>query len=464
MIHADWLRARAQATPNKLALLIGDASWSYKALDSLVDEECRHLRQLNIRPADHVAILMPTANLRYVCRIHALARLGAVIVPLNSRLTPTELNWQMKKADVCILLGDGQQKRVKDRQTPSPNHTPALHSILFTSGTTSQPKGVMLTRENHFWSATTSTFRLGIAPDDIWLSCLPLYHVGGLAILLRACLYGIAVDLHPRFDTKLISKRLDKHPISLISLVPTMVYRLLAYRGGRDWGKELRHLLVGGAALPAQLAQQCHTLNIPVSTTYGMTETASQIATQLPAETQQKPGSVGKPLLFSSVQIANPDEAGIGEIIVRSPSVMAGYYNNPEATAGALQDGALHTGDLGYLDEDGDLWMVQRRTDLIITGGENVYPAEVEAVLRQHPDVAVACVVGVSHPEWGQQVAAMVQLAENAGITTDELRNFCRQYLAGYKVPKRVVFVPAVPQTASGKIHRQAVQESLTRH
>jgi O-succinylbenzoic acid--CoA ligase len=301
---------------------------------------------------------------------------------------------------------------------------------------------------------------LGVLPDDRWLSCLPLYHVGGLAVIFRSCLYGTAVDLHDGFDLTAINHSLDTQSISLISLVPTMLVRLLAVRDA--WPATLRLVLLGGAAAAPDLLGEALAAGVPVATTYGLTEAASQVATMLPADVRRKPGSAGRPLMFTSVRIVHEDgqtaAPGVyGEIVVSGPTVMRGYVNNEAATAATVRDGDLFTGDIGYLDDDGDLWLVQRRSDLIISGGENIYPAEVEAVLKQHPAVTAVCVVGVPDAQWGQLVTAAVVLQEAATVGAADLLAFCRQHLAGYKLPRRLRFVPQLPQTASGKVHRQAV-------
>lgn len=495
----DWLAARIQATPRKTALIIGEQEWTYGELGQMVDHYCAGLIGQGVTPGQQVAVLLPN-GLAYVCLVHALARLGVVLVPLNTRLTVAELGWQVQQSDCHLLIYGAETAAVatqltaamacvavdaaalawagvqREAETAPKGHplskTQFLldvpQAIVFTSGTTGQPKGAVLTFANHFWSATASSYRLGLSPEERWLSCLPLYHVGGLAVVFRSCLYGTAIVLHERFDLAAFDASLDRDQITLTSLVPTMLHRLLTLRKDKPWPASLRHILLGGAAATPELLAASRNSGAPVATTYGLTEAASQVATLCPQEVLRKPGSVGHPLMFTSVRIA--DEAGVtvppgakGEIVVSGPTVMAGYYKNPEATAKTIRHGELFTGDIGYLDDEGDLWLVQRRNDIIISGGENIYPAEVEAVLRQHPAVANACVVGLPDPEWGQQVAALVECQPQAQVTAAALLAFSRSRLAGYKQPRLLDFIDALPQTASGKVERRRVIEYLSR-
>jgi O-succinylbenzoic acid--CoA ligase len=446
-----------------------------------------------VKIGDHIAVLLPN-RMEYVAIIHALMRLGAVLVPLNIRLTLPELRWQIEQADCSLLVCSSETEnqaatlqeaiqRTLSIDQPSacgiealqdfpaqgetfPNGRAlaldAVQSIVFTSGTTGRPKGAMLTYQNHLTSAMASAFRLGTMPADRWLICMPLYHVGGLAIILRCCLYGTAVVLHKGFDSTAVNQALDTKGITLVSLVPTMLHWLLEARAESPFPSNVRCVLLGGAMATAKLLQQSLSQGIPVATTYGLTETASQIATASPSDARRKAGSVGKPLLFSQIRIVGDDgkeqpPGEIGEIVVQGPTVMKGYYKQPEATAAALYAGELHTGDMGYKDAEGDLWVVQRRADLIISGGENIYPSEVEATLLTHPAVQAACVVGVTDIEWGQRVAAAVVLEENAVLTAEELIAFCGTRLASYKRPRILRFVKTLPQTASGKVIRDAV-------
>lgn len=491
MYHAlsqDWLSARTQASPEAVAIIQKDQLWSYQQLDDMVDRMAQVLDSYT-KPGDRVACLLPN-DVAFVCLIHALARLGAVLIPINLRLTSREIAWQLQHSASTLLICDESTverarnsadsglnlilvnellTRPVSNQMAHPQFDMAnIQGIIFTSGTSGKPKGATLSFANHFYSATASAFRSGIFPDDRWLCCLPLYHIGGLAIVLRSCLYGTAVVIQDGFDVEQISDALDRHQVTLVSLVPTMLTRLLRHRAGQDWPQQLRLVLLGGAAPSQELVAECQARGIPVSLTYGLTEAASQVATNTPEGVLRKPGSVGRPLLFTDVRIES--DAGhplpsnsIGEIVLRSPSVMIGYDRDPESTAQTLRDGWLHTGDIGYLDGEGDLWVLQRRGDIIISGGENVYPQEVEDILHKHDRVKEACVVGIADAEWGQMVAAAVATHDGEAIPLDDLVGFCRQYLAGYKIPRQIAFLPSLPRTSSGKIQRQAVADFLSR-
>lgn len=481
----DWLAARSAASPQAVALSLPDGpTLTYRALDAQVGEMAARLVTLGLSRGDRLAVLLPN-SVAYVVLIHAALRLGVVLVPLNTRLTPPEIAWQVRKTACRVLVTDDDRdlggvdcrviplaalqslpvhKAQRAKALPTTVSLDAPVAIVMTSGTSGQPKGAVLTAGNLFHSALASAYRIGVLPDDRWLCTLPLYHVGGLSIVVRSCLYGTAIELHPRFDLGAVNDALTHRPNTLVSLVPTMLHRLLEDGDPVAWSDALRLVLLGGAAASPELLARCLELGIPVATTYGLTEAASQVATANPEEVRAKPGTVGKPLLFTQVAVVDAEGELVapgtyGEVVVSGPTVMQGYDGDLEATGGALRNGWLHTGDIGYLDEDGDLWLVQRRSDLIVSGGENVYPAEVEAVLRQHPAVAEACVVGLDHPAWGQQVAAAVELGRGQTIDADTLLTFSRAQLAGYKQPRRVIFVDALPRTASGKIERKRVME-----
>ncbi len=480
----DFLTLAARAHPRRAALLDGEQVIDYAQLNARVAALADRLHQAGVRRGQRVAALL-TRSAAAVTLVHALARLGAVLVPLNTRLTADEMRWQVRRA-ACDHLVSAQKTpslaaaRPLDALPPARNPSAWLQGqtdrqapfgIIFTSGTSGQPKGAVLTWDNLFWSAIASAFRLGALPADRWLLTLPLYHIGGLSILFRSALYGSAVVLPnfpaDRFDQPTLWARLHATRATLVSLVPTMLYRLLqAHPRADEWPPSLRLILLGGAAAPAETLQAALEARLPVALTYGLSEAASQVATATPEATRRKPGTVGRPLLWTQVRIVDEDGRDLppnarGEILVRGRTVMQGYLDAPAATRTALQAGWLHTGDLGYLDAEGDLWVLQRRSDLIISGGENIYPAEIEAALRQHPAVAEACVVGLPHPEWGQQVAAAVVVRHGAQVTAEELQIFLRQRLAAYKIPRKIAFLASLPQTASGKIMRRELARLL---
>ncbi|MFQ3567387.1 MAG: o-succinylbenzoate--CoA ligase [Aggregatilineales bacterium] len=479
-VMIDWLASAAKSHPDALALLADERAWTYADLQTEVSALAGRLAAAGVKRGQHVSVLMASAP-EYVFVVHALARLGAVIVPLNTRLTARELAWQVDRADCALLLHDEQYSSLASaasERTRALSELPraescfagslaldTVQSILFTSGTTGNPKGAQISFAAQLYSAAASSWRLGHHPDDRWLLCLPLYHVGGLNIILRSCLYGSAIILQRGFDPHAIWQALEAQAVTLISLVPTMLDRLLEARPNAAPPATLRLVLLGGAAAMPTLVQRAHARGFPIALTYGLTEANSQVATALPDAVRRKPGSVGKPLMFSDVRITSDSGAllpvgQVGEIVVRGPTVMLGYYRQPEHPA--LRDGSLYTGDLGYLDEDGDLWVVQRRSDLIISGGENIYPAEIEAVLREHPSIADVCVVGVDDPIWGQRPAAAIVLKPETALSQETLEAFVRERLAGYKVPRSILFVEALPHTASGKVARPQVAALFT--
>ena len=478
----DWLKARANATPRKTFLQLDGERLSFADVEHLTGRTVAFLEARGVSAGDHVGILLPN-GLDFVVCLLALMRLRAVAVPLNTRLTAAELEWQILNVECKFALGDEATAprldgcRARPVMLPGGDHLPQpsecenksldLDSdcvIVHTSGTSGRPKAAILTCHNIFSSAVASAFRLGVLPDDRWLCILPLYHVGGLSVVLRSLLYGTAVDLpaRPRFDAAAVDRMLRDEPITLASLVPTMLTRLLAEKTG-DWNPKLRLILLGGEATPTALVERCMAAGIPIAASYGLSEAASQAATALPSSLRAKPASVGRALLFNQVRVVDEGGRAVpagspGEILVSGPIVMRGYHGASAATKKALRDGWLHTGDIGYLDADGDLFVLQRREDLIVSGGENVYPVEVEAALKAHPAIAEAVALGIADDKWGQRVAAAVELRRGRHAATDEISAFLRERLAGYKIPRQIRFVEALPRTESGKIRRRDVR------
>ena len=488
----DWLTHRANATPDDLALIDTDTDtrWSYSGLDAAVDETAGRLAALGIESGDHVGMLMST-QLLSVCLLHAAQRLGLRLVPLNTRLTAAELGGQIDHSDLSMLVcgadteqlaveaagttpvasvDDPQWEEVQSFRAVAPEPIDPVdwtfddpQLMVFTSGSTGEPKAVVLTMGNLLASAAASGFRLGVDPDDRWLLTLALYHVGGIAPVLRSTLYGTAVVLRSGFDPGEVADDIERYDVTVVSLVPTMLSTMLERRG--TLSDSLRAVLLGGAPASDSLIERCRNYSIPVFPTYGMTETASQIATARPQQAFERAGTVGRPLMWTDLSIVdNGEPVGSGErgeIVVGGPMVTAGYYGDVDANVEAFCEHGLRTGDIGYTDDNGYLYVLNRLDDRIITGGENVDPGEVVAALRAHPEVDEAAVVGIDDDTWGQRVSALV-VPKTETLSAAAVETFCRERLAGYKLPRQIAFTDSLPRTASGTVKRPAVREQLT--
>lgn len=426
----DWLSVAARERPGHTAVEAPDGSPTYEELDARADEAVRRLAALGVERGGRVATsLPPSAEL--CALVHAAPRIGAAIVPLNTRLPAEVQRRQAAIAGADVVVDrplDGMEAAVEVHHEIDAD---AIHTVLFTSGTTGVPKRVELTAGNHDASAAASARAFGVEPDDRWLCALPLFHIAGLAILLRSARAATTVVLHDGFDAERVARLLGSGEVSLVSLVPTQLRRLR--EAGLNDAPGLRALLLGGGPIPPDLLEWALAARLPVRCTYGMTETTSQVAV-----TRSPEAAAAEPLEAVDLRIAED-----GEILVRGAMVA------PEAIA---PDGWLHTGDRGHLDGRGLLRVEGRIKELIVTGGEKVAPATVEAVLATHPAVADAGVAGAPDPEWGEAVIAYV--VERSPVSDYSLLAFCRERLAGYQVPKRVVRLPALPRNAAGKLLR----------
>ncbi len=475
---------RAARTPHAPALETATGIWTFA---DLLDRARRGAAWLlaSAPPGDApVGVLLP-GDARFAAWFHAIALAGRVSLPINLRLTAAELARQLEDARVGWLIGAAGDERLAALEAQVPGlracAAPALESlpapagalpgervdpdpdtaftVLYTSGTSGRSRGACLSRANFLASAEGSMERLGTVVAERWLACMPLFHVGGLSILMRSVRFGGPVRLLPRFDAAEVSDALDAGDIAAVSLVPTMLSRLLAHRGTRPAPPGLNTILLGGAAAAPELLARALAAGYPVCPTYGLTEACSQVATAAPPSVGATQLQPMRPLQGTDLRIVH-DGSDVppgmpGEILVRGPTVMRGYLDDPQATERALQGGWLHTGDIGCLDAAGGLQVLDRRDDLIVSGGENIYPAEIEAVLLEYPDVEEAGVAGVPDDDLGARVVAWIVATPGKSLDGETLQRHCRRHLAGFKQPREFRFVESLPRTASGKLQRR---------
>lgn len=473
-----WLTKQASLHPEKTAIEQSDGTkLTFLQLKEQSEQFARQLANKSIKKHTRVAILA-TNHLDTIIAIHALSYLEAVVVLLNVRLTKSELEDQLIRSETNLLLTTAclrdekkltfskqltfsEVKALSEKRIPLATeidlHAP--FTMMYTSGTTGLPKGVIHTYGNHWWSAVGSALNLGLHDDDKWLLTLPLFHVGGLSILVRSVMYGMPIYFIEKYDVTLLKQALYEKNVTIASLVTLMLQQLVDELPNEPLPKSVRCILLGGGSVPQTLLHQVEENEIPLFQSYGMTETSSQIVTLSSTYAREKLGSAGKPLFPAQININEPNEEGIGEIIVKGPMVFRGYDRLLEDNKRAFTDGWFHTGDLGYIDEDGFLYVVDRRTDLIISGGENIYPTEVEQVLLSYPHVKDAAVVGQQDNVWGEIPVAFVVLRES--IDKDDLLHYIETRLASFKVPKKIIISSELPRNASNKIMRHRLAEQL---
>ncbi|WP_277586207.1 o-succinylbenzoate--CoA ligase [Psychrobacillus antarcticus] len=463
----NLLLKRAHLTPDRIALRFTGEVWTFQQLYNKANEFAEKLHAKGIQPGMRIAILS-NSKAELVIAIHGCLQLGCELVMLNERLSEVELNYQLHDSKPDILLVDSQERKIgyslrfsfndihnNERKVYSIERDwpkERTISIMYTSGTTGRPKGVRHSLENHVMNATGSALHLGIHPTDCWLCTVPLFHISGFSILMRSVLYGMTVSLHTKFEPEKVVDEILDGAATRMSLVAVMLQRIVSVLENRNqyFPNSFQSILVGGGPVPLSYLERAIERNIPVLQTYGMTETASQTTTLSSEDAIRKLGSSGKPLFFADVRIDGDEK--MGEICIKGPHVTKGYIG-AAASKKPLIDGWLYTGDIGYLDEEGYLFVVDRRSDLIISGGENIYPAELEQALVKHPAVMEAGVTGRQDDKWGQIPIAFVVVKEQ--VTIGELKVFMKTQLASYKQPKEYYFIDALPRNGANKLVRR---------
>ncbi|MFP7492153.1 o-succinylbenzoate--CoA ligase [Terribacillus saccharophilus] len=483
-IIPHWLQKQADISPEHLALETPEGKkMTFLELHEAADICAKKLAGIGVQAGSRVAVLSHN-SIGMVVLVHALSYIGATLILLNTRLTAAEWSFQLKDSEADLLLLAAKyeeqasplgipvqtiEKLPEQESQGYSRHTELdlddVFSIIYTSGTTGNPKGVEHTYGNHWWSAIGSALNLGLSKEDKWLSPLPMFHVGGLSSLFKSAIYGMPLYVTQGFDEEVVQTAITKHGVTIVSVVTVMLQRLMQLQEaeGITYPSSFRCMLLGGGPAPLHVLEEAKQRRIPVFQSYGMTETASQIVTLSPEDSIRKLGSAGKALVPAQLRIAGdsglakPEEPG--EIQVKGPMVTKGYYRNPEATEASFQEGWLATGDIGYTDKDGYLYVLDRRKDLIISGGENIYPAEVEGVLTSHPCIKEAAVIGKTDDRWGAVPVAF--LVKDKEISTEEMQDYCQGKLARYKIPKHWRWLDELPRNASNKLMRYKLQDQL---
>ncbi len=480
-----------RAHAGRVAMRVDDATTTYSELDEASARVAGLLRERGLKPGDRVGIMLPNVP-EFAVAYYGVLRAGGAVVPMNALLKVREVAYYLGDSGARLMFGwhdfagdarggaeqaDAEAVVIDPASFPdllaatSPDYEVAERDdedtavILYTSGTTGHPKGAELTHGNLI--SNTEVARTDIVrarPDDVIFGGLPLFHAFGQTVALNAAVAaGACLTLLPRFDAGHALRIIASHRVTVFEGVPTMYVALLHQPDRADYDTSaLRMCISGGAALPVEVLRGFEeAFGIPVLEGYGLSETSPIASFNHPGR-ERKPGSIGTPIRDVQMRVVDGDDhevpqGEVGEIVIRGPNVMKGYWHRPEATAEAIRDGWFHTGDLARVDSDGYFYIVDRKKDLIIRGGYNVYPREIEEVLYEHPAVAEAAVIGVPHPALGEEVGAAVTLKPGASVTAEELRNHVKALVAAYKYPRHVWIVDALPKGPTGKIQKREI-------
>lgn len=491
----SWPARRARKTPDTVAVICGDDRWTYAQQYQRATRLAHALRQLGVRRGDRVAILAPNHPV-FLETLFASGMLGAVFVPLNTRLAAPELEHCLTDSGSGVLIYAPEYAAVITETGYSGRRVAVANAgadalgieeliasqvselldepvslddpcmIMYTSGTTGKPKGAVLTHGNITWNSLNVVIDVDLAGDEVTLVVAPLFHTAGLNMTcLPTLLKGGTVILEPAFDPDRVLELIEHRRVTYLFGVPAMYDAMAA---SPRWPEadlsSLRQLTCGGAPVPPATIRTYLERGLAFSQGYGMTETSPGALYLTRDMSVAKAGSAGVPHFFTDVRLVDPDGIDVGqgekgEILVSGPTVMAGYWNSPDETAHSYHDGEwFRTGDIGMTDEDGFVSIVDRVKDVIISGGENIYPAEVESVLLEHPAVAECAVVGIPDEKWGEVGRAVVAVMTDAEVSETDLLEFLTTKLARYKVPKSVAIVDELPRNAAGKVLRKTVR------
>ena len=510
-----WLDRRTDLHAAKAALIDGDRTLSYGALRSRAAGLAGGLARLGVKRGDRIAVLSVN-RAEYIEVIFAAARLGAIVVPLNWRLTAAELAFLIQDSEPKVLVVDPGLRSLAEPLRAQPEvrvmeHWVALDDgpaafpwatsydalagtpeqvptgrfedpllIMYTSGTTGRPKGAVLAQAGQLWNSLNIGFAVGLGSDDVTLNMLPMFHSGGIGLFTLPSLHvGATAVLLRKFEPDAVVAAIADHQVTAMFGVPAIYLALLQHEGFQRAALSRVRFSCGGAPCPVTIIETFRDRGLLFQQGYGLTETAPTLTLIPAADAFRKIGSVGKASIHSELRVVDDERHDVppgatGEVWTRGPNLFLGYWRRPEATAEAFvrpvepvtdADGYagwwFRTGDLARIDDEGFIYIVDRQKDMIISGGENIYPAEVEDVLYRHPAIAEVAVIGVPDARWGEVPKAVVVVKPGQTLSYDELRTFCEGRVARYKIPKSMAAVDVLPRNAAGKVLKRVLREQL---
>lgn len=489
MFRKDWIAKWAEYTPDKKAIEIYEPneSLTYAQLNNKANHLAAHFKSQGYEFGNRIMVLAEH-SLEYVVLFSVAQKTGITLVPINFRLTSSEIDYLLSNCMPKVLIAErkfedkvvGLKEDIKviwmDEITQLIEHPkssfksreiPDDHPlfILYTSGTTGFPKGAIYSHKMLFWNSVNTSQSLEITPSDHTITCMPTFHTGGWNVLLTPLLHrGATIGLIQKFDAGTILKLLSRESSNLFMGVPTMLKMMLETPEFESVDlSAMRYFIVGGEALPLAVIKAWHEKGVKIRQGYGLTEVGPNITSLHQDDAERKIGSIGKPNFYVEYKLVDDlgDQInnGIGELCLKGPMTTPGYWQNQVATDKALIDGWFHTGDLVRADEEGYLYVVDRKKSMFISGGENVYPAEVERVIRQIEDVDEAAIIGVSDEKWGEVGKAFITIKNGANFSESLVLDHCIDHLAKFKVPKYFVHLETMPKNDSGKINRKLLEQ-----
>lgn len=488
---ADWLNSRARLFSNDCAVIDAETkdTWNYEELNTRANKLANFFIESGIQPGDRIALLAPN-HISYFDFLFSCMKIGAVFVPLNWRLTDDELYYLIRDASPKIvgvhshfkdkenIVSDGidllriesnhylsniESKEFFENKAYHPKEKSPL-AMIYTGGTTGKPKGAILSNRSIFTNALNTIVSWNLSNLDCTLTSLPMFHTGGLnALSIPLLMAGGTVVLSSAFEPEKAIEDIETYECTIVLFVPTMHHMIVqseAFKKAKF--EKMKVFLSGGAPCPLTIYKAYEDKGLSFKEGYGLTEAGPNNFYIDPLDSRRKPGSVGKPMMFNEIKILNPEGGEVrvgevGELLLRGHHTFEFYWNNEESTNEALVNGWLHTGDLVKQDDEGFVYIVGRKKDMIITGGENVYPLEIEHWLQSHEGINEVAVVGLPDEKWGEVVTAFVSLKKGVTLTIEDLGDYCGKKLTRYKIPKHFHIIDELPKTFVGKINKQAL-------